>query len=109
MAAGAKSEPAKEIEMKVREVIKIAGWVDGNGWTYKQKIFDEVVEIGDSIPDEIEWDWYDLPDDYEPRDLEDTLITVEYYDEDADLSDYPKPLTTYNVWESVLIEERNIE
>lgn len=92
--------------MKVREVITIAGWVDGSGWTYNQCTSDSVVEIGDSIPEEMVWDWYEIDADYVQNESEDTQITVKYYAPDADLDDDVKPLATYSIWESELIEER---
>ena len=94
--------------MKVREVVTIAGWVDGSGWSYNQCYSDSIIEIGDSIPTEMVWDWYDTSELEPIESEEDMLITVKYYEPDADLDD-AKPLASYSIWQSELIEERNLE
>ena len=67
--------------MKVREIITIKGWQDGSGWSYDQCTSDDIIDIGDNIPESIEWDWWELP---EARDeSEDVKITVEYFAADA--------------------------
>jgi hypothetical protein len=52
------------------------------------------------------WDWYEIGTDSVQNESEDTFITVKYYAPDADLDDNVKPLATYSIWESELIEER---
>ena len=53
--------------MKVREIITIKGWQDGSGWSYDQCTSDDIIDIGDKIPDSIDWDWWELADNRDER------------------------------------------
>jgi hypothetical protein len=92
--------------MKVREVITLKGWVEGSGWSYSQVYSDEVIDIVESDLKEIDWDWYDTDIDNPPSEEEDTLIVVDLYAEDADISE-DEPLASFKKWDSEIWAERH--
>jgi hypothetical protein len=92
--------------LKVREVITLKGWVNGSGWSYSEVYSDQVIDIAESALHEIDWDWWDA--DNPPSEGEDTLIVVDLYAEDADISE-DKPLASYSKWVSEIWKERHQE
>ena len=88
--------------MKVREVITLAGWQNGSGWTYQDCYEDHIIDI-DSIPKSADWDWWDTDGD-EPNEDGDVKITIEYF-----AADYDKPLATFSVWQNDLIAANHAE
>ena len=91
--------------LKVREVITLKGWVDGSGWSYNQVYSDKIIEITD-VPtaEEYDWSWYETPEDNPEDRGGDTLIVVDLYDVDADISD--EPLAHFEKWASEIWKER---
>jgi hypothetical protein len=92
--------------LKVREVITLKGWKDGSGWSYNQVYSDKVIDITEGDFKSIDWDWYETSEDNPEDSGEDTEIIVEYYAEDADITE-DEPLATHKTWESDLWKERN--
>lgn len=90
--------------MKVREIITLDGWVDGGGWSYSTCYSDSIIDIGDILPDNMDWDWWEVAD--EQQQGGDTKITVEYYAVDAAPGE-DDPLSTYSTWESDLIKDND--
>jgi hypothetical protein len=95
--------------MKVKEVIKFEGWIDGSGRSWVDTYAEDIIEIKESeLPknaDDLDWSWYDTeenPEDYG----RDTKIVIEYYSEDAH-PDYDEPLAKVSKWESEIWAERN--
>jgi predicted nucleotidyltransferase len=96
--------------MKVKEVIKLEGWIDGSGRSWQDTYAENTIEIKESeLPktaNDYDWSWYDLPAE-DPEDSgEDTKIIVEFYAEDAEPG-YDEPLAKISKWESDLRKERN--
>ena len=89
--------------MKVREVIDIALWKSGSGYSYNSTISNNIIEIPvdsvDHISDWFSWDWWERE---EVKDGEDFEITVKYYhaDEDDD-----EPIATFTAWQNEIIQD----
>jgi hypothetical protein len=95
--------------MKVKEVIKFAHWVDGSGYSWEDTYAENVIEIKESeLPktaDDLDWSWYDLPDENPEDSGEDLKITVEFYSED-DQPEHDEPLAKISKWVSDLYKEK---
>lgn len=96
--------------MKVKEVIKFEGWIDGSGRSWQDTYAENIIEIKESeLPktaDDIDWDWYETPEE-NPEDYgRDTKIIVEFYAEDA-MPEHDEPIARFSKWESDLWKERN--
>ena len=92
--------------IKVRQVVKLSGWTNGSGWSYKDQVYDDqIVDIAAEDLEAMDWDWWETDEDYPPSEDSDTQITVEFYAEDAD-PDEDKPLASHNAWVSELYKER---
>ena len=96
------------MKLKVREVITLKGWVDGSGWSYSQTYSDNIIEIIKDNLDAIEWDWYETDSNYPPAEGYDTKIIVDFYAEDADISE-DEPLASFEKWHSEIWTERHAE
>lgn len=111
-AAQEKLSIKKEKTMKVREVIRLLGWTDGSGFSWNETYSDEIIEIKESwLPknaNDLDWSWYDTPENNPEERGVDTKIIVEFYAEDAD-PDYDEPLAKVSKWESDLWIERNFD
>lgn len=92
--------------IKVRQIIKLSGWVNGSGWSYKNSVYDnQIIDIDSDDLNNMDWDWWELDEENPPNDDSDTEITVEFYAENAD-TDEDKPLTIHTVWANELWKER---
>lgn len=94
--------------LKVREIITLKGWVEGNGWSYSQCCSDKVIDITKSGLKEIDWDWYEIDSDNPPTEDDDCKIIVDLYAVDADI-DEDEPLASHKKWASELYKERLAE
>ena len=96
--------------MKVKEVIKFEGWTDGSGRKWQDTYAENIIEIKESeLPktaDDIDWDWYETPEDNPEDHGRDTKIIVEFYAEDAEPG-WDEPIARFSKWESDLWKERN--
>jgi len=98
------------MKVKVKEVIKFEGWIDGSGRSWVDTYAEDVVEIEESwLPknaNEYDWSWYETPEE-NPEDYgRDTKIIVEFYAEDAEPG-WDEPIVRFSKWESDLWKERN--
>lgn len=95
--------------MKVKEVIKFAHWVDGSGYSWEDTYAENVIEIKESeLPktaDDLDWSWYDLPDENPEDSGEDLKITVEFYSAD-DMPEHDEPIAKISKWVSDLYKEK---
>jgi hypothetical protein len=95
--------------IKVRQVIKLSGWVNGSGWSYKNSVYDDqIIDIDENDLENMDWDWWETDADNPPSEGSDTDITVEFYAEDADTSE-DKPLATHSKWASEIWQEKHGE
>lgn len=82
--------------MRIREIITLEGWVNGQGWSYESCYKDESREVTEdeltAMLETNEWGWWEK----EAREGEDIKITVRLYDEDENL------LKESSTWESAL-------
>jgi len=96
--------------MKVKEVIKFECWIDGSGRKWQDTYAENIIEIAESeLPktaDDIDWDWYDLPDENPEDSGEDLKIIVEFYSAD-DMPEHDEPIAKISKWVSDLWKERN--
>jgi hypothetical protein len=93
--------------IKVRQVIKLSGWVNGSGWSYKNNIYDDqIIDIDSDDLYNMDWDWWEADEDNHPSEDSDTEIVVELYAEDADASE-DKPLATHKAWASEIWKDRH--
>ena len=95
--------------IKVRQVIRLSGWVNGSGWIYNNSVYDDqIIDIDENDLENMDWDWWETDADNPPSEESDTEIVVEFYAEDADTSE-DKPLATHSKWASEIWKERHQE
>ncbi len=92
--------------LKVREVITLREWIKGSGWGYSEVYSDQVIDITEDDLKSIDWDWWEIDSNNPPTEGEDTLIVVDMYAEDADIS-VDKPLASHEKWASEIWAERH--
>ena len=92
--------------MRAREIITLRGWINGSGWSYSQCYGDQVIDITEEAIKSVNWDWWETDADTPPTEGEDTLIVVDLYAEDADISE-DAPLASHERWASEIWAERH--
>lgn len=87
--------------MKVRQIITVSKWVDGNGYSNTETYDDKTFEISqEEIAKPMDWTWWDNVELAEGEDIE---ITVKIYPGDYDPAfDADEPIATYSTWQSEL-------
>lgn len=94
--------------IKVRQIIKLSGWVNGSGWNYKNSVYDnQIIDIDSDDLNNMDWDWWELDEENPPNDDSDTEITVEFYAENADIEE-DKPIASHSMWVSEIYKSRQI-
>lgn len=96
--------------MKVKEIIKFYGWIDGSGFSWIDTYSTNVIEIEESeLPktaNDYDWSWFYLPEE-NPEDYgRDIKIIVEFYTE-FDIPEYDEPIAKISKWESDLWYEKH--
>lgn len=89
----------------VTVVTDIEGWVEGQGFTYKQTYERETCEMSESEinSEDCDWSWWEVNEDIESDPRKDTIITVTVYDGN-DISDC-SILARWSTSEKQLIEQ----
>ena len=87
---------------KVREVIEIAGWVNGSGYSYNTVYSDQIVEVlwdtAEEIKDNFDWSWWEKSENNPNAD--DLEITVIYYPADTEDIEDADAIAVFKIWES---------
>ena len=93
--------------MKVREIIEIAEWVDGSGYSYESVYSNQAIAVSDESVEDLKknfnWNWWEKSEPEEGKDLK---ITVKYYSnpEYDPMFDDDEPIAVFETWESEIAE-----
>lgn len=85
--------------MKVRQIVTLKGWENGNGYTYSTCYEDKIIDIApNELEREMDWSWWDVSKNTADKDTE---IIVEYFPKNYDpLENKVDPLARWSTWES---------